>query len=65
MSHLALIPVLEALPGWPEVYSPGLLDIGLLILGWPLAIAAVITLFFMGPHWFRKSQGTGKDVERA
>lgn len=62
MSHLALIPT-RALPGWPEVYSPSLLDSFIVILGIPLAITAVVTLFLMGPHWFRQSQS--KEVERA
>ena len=62
MSHLALIPT-HHLPGWPEVYSPTLMDSFWVILGIPAAIAVVVTLFFMGPHWFRKSQGT--ELERA
>ena len=56
MSYLALIPVLETLPGWPEVVEPGLLDILVLTVGIPVAIAAVVTLAFMGPHWFGRSQ---------
>ena len=62
MSHLALIPT-HHLPGWPEVYEPTLMDNFLVIVAIPVAIAAVFTLFFMGPHWLRKSQG--KELERA
>ena len=62
MSHLALIPTYH-LPGWPEVYSPTLMDSFLIIVAIPVAMAAVVTLFFMGPHWLRKSQG--KELERA
>lgn len=56
MSHLALIPVLETLPGWPEVIEPSLFDTLALTVGLPVAIGAVITLAYMGPHWFRRSQ---------
>ncbi len=64
MSHLALIPLLEQyLPGWPDVTAPSVMDIGLVTVAIPVAIAAVVTLFFMGPHWLRKSQG--KEIERA
>ena len=56
MSHLALIPLLESLPGWPQEYEPGLMDILPLVLGIPLLIAAVITLFMMGPAWVRRSR---------
>ncbi|MBK8462437.1 MAG: hypothetical protein IPL36_05230 [Nigerium sp.] len=56
MSHLALIPLLESLPGWPQEYEPGLMDILPLVLGIPLLIAAVITLFMMGPAWLRRSR---------
>lgn len=62
MSHVALIPT-HHMPGWPEVVAPGLLESAWVILGAPAAIAAVVTLFIMGPHWFRKSQG--KELERA
>ena len=62
MSHLALIPT-HHLPGWPEDYSPTLMDSFLIIVAIPVAMAAVVTLFFMGPHWLRKSQG--KELERA
>ena len=63
MSHLALIPVLESLPGWPDVVEPSVLDIGLVTVGIPAAIAAVVTVLFLGPHWLKKSQG--KELERA
>ncbi|HHU37791.1 MAG TPA: hypothetical protein GXZ45_00645 [Propionibacterium sp.] len=62
MSHLALIPT-HHLPGWPEVYEPTLMDNFLVIVAIPVAIAAVFTLFFMGPHWLRRSQS--KELERA
>ena len=63
MSLLAVIPLLESLPGWPDVVEPSLMDILVLVLGIPFAIGAVVTLFLMGPHWFRKAQG--KELERA
>ena len=56
MSHLALIPLLESLPGWPQEYEPGLMDIFPVVLGIPLLITAVVALFFMGPHWLRRSR---------
>ena len=62
MSHLALIPT-HHLPGWPEVYSPTLMDSFVVIVALPAAIAAVFALFILGPHWFRKAQG--KEIERA
>lgn len=62
MSYLALIPT-HQLPGWPEVTAPSLLDSFIVILGIPLAIVLVFTLFIMGPHWLRRSQG--KEIERA
>ena len=39
------------------------MDSFLIIVAIPVAMAAVVTLFFMGPHWLRKSQG--KELERA
>lgn len=56
MSHLALIPILRTLPGWPEVADPGLWDILSLILLIPVAVFAVITVAVLGPTWF----GRGK-----
>ena len=41
MSHLALIPT-HHLPGWPEVYSPTLMDSFWVIVGIPVAIAVVL-----------------------
>lgn len=66
MSLLALIPFLETLPGWPAVQEPTLLDSFLVILGIPLAMALVFSVFFMGPHWARraKNQNTA-ELERA
>ncbi|MFP5416306.1 MAG: hypothetical protein ACLGHZ_05440 [Actinomycetes bacterium] len=65
MPQPALIPVFETLPGWPEVVEPGLFDTLALIVGWPVGIAAVITLAALGPAWFRRSQGASREVERA
>ncbi|MFT3877560.1 MAG: hypothetical protein QM708_14235 [Propioniciclava sp.] len=65
MSHLALIPLLESLPGWPQEAEPAVLDILVVILGIPLGITAVITVLFMGPHWLRRSQGKSAELERA
>ncbi len=56
MSHLALIPLLESLPGWPQEYEPGLMDILPVVLGIPLLITGVATLFLMGPTWLRRSR---------
>lgn len=56
MSHLALIPVLESLPGWPQEYDPSVLDILVVILGVPAGIAAVMALFIMGPTWLRRAR---------
>ncbi len=66
MSHLALIPALEThtMPGWPEVYDPSLANILVLVLGFPLAISAVVALIVMGPEWFRRSK-VGSEVEPA
>ncbi|MDO5534987.1 MAG: hypothetical protein Q4F65_10085 [Propionibacteriaceae bacterium] len=63
MSLLALIPLLEGLPGWPDAPEPSLMDIGLLTVGLPVAMFAVFAVLFMGPHWLRKSQS--KEIERA
>lgn len=67
MSHLALIPSLETftVPGWPEVYDPTVWDSGVLLLGIPLAISAVVALIVMGPEWFRRSRATGSAIEPA
>ncbi len=67
MSHLALIPSLETftVPGWPEVYDPTFWDSGVLLFGIPLAISAVVALAVMGPEWFRRTQPSGAEVERA
>ena len=69
----AAIEAMEATTGRPLVWAtaqylsyarpPSVMDIGLVTVAIPVAIAAVVTLFFMGPHWLRKSQG--KEIERA
>ncbi len=63
MVHLALLPILETLPGWPEVTEPALIDTLALVLVWPAAIAAVFALAIMGPHWFRGGQAVGSEVD--
>lgn len=65
MSHLALIPSLQTLPGWPEAYVPGAMDILTVILFVPAAIAAVFAFITLGPAWFRRSQQRGAELERA
>lgn len=65
MSHLALFPPLQTLPGWPEAYAPGAMDILVVILFIPAAISAVFALMVLGPAWFQRSQQTGSEVERA
>lgn len=55
MAHPLGFPILETLPGWPAVPSPSVLDLLVLVLAPPLAIAAAITLPVMGPAWFRRA----------
>lgn len=62
MSHLALITLLETLPGWPDVVEPSLMESLVILAGIPAAIAVVATVAIMGPQWFRQSQG--KELER-
>ena len=62
MAHLLGFPILETLPGWPEVYSPSVLDLLVLIVAIPTVIAAVITLPIMGPVWFRRAR-PGSELE--
>ena len=62
MTHLLGFATLETLPGWPEAYSPTLLDILWLTLIIPFGIGAVFALFTLGPAWFRRSRpGTELD----
>lgn len=67
MSPLALIPALETftVPGWPEVYHPTAWNLGVILVGFPVAIAAVVALMVLGPAWFRRSQGAGTEIEKA
>ncbi len=63
MSILSALVGLETLPGFPEAYSPGLMDILILTVGIPTALAAVIFVMGMGPHWFRQSRGHKGELE--
>ena len=63
MVHLALLPILETLPGWPESTDPALIDTLAVTLLWPAAIAAVFALAIMGPKWFRTAQAPSAEVE--
>lgn len=61
---IGLLP-LETLPGWPEAANPTVIEVLTVLLGLPLALAAVIVVIGMAPSWFsRGSSGSGVDVRR-
>lgn len=62
MAHLLGFPILETLPGWPEVSSPSVLDLLVVTVAIPALIAAVIALPVLGPAWFRRSR-PGSELE--
>ncbi|WP_232547544.1 LapA family protein [Propioniciclava soli] len=64
MTHLLGLPILQTLPGWPEAYTPTLMDMLWLVLIIPFGIGAVFTLFILGPTWFRRSHPS-TELERS
>lgn len=53
MSINALLPVLEALPGYPVAPTPSLLDLLVIIVAIPAAIGIPIFLIAMGKYWMK------------
>jgi hypothetical protein len=51
----ALLP-LETLPSWPSAPDPSVMQMLTLTVFIPLIIAAVVTLFVLGPGWRAKSE---------
>lgn len=55
---LETLPVpLETLPGWPAAPDPGVMDVLLLLAGFPLGIGLVFLAGIMAPRWMGRDRG--------